>query len=191
MMMTLEMKMMVNDGDKIRIDYTVRMEIQLSILILSQTLWIVGLSDLLNNSYRLDQMITAIETKYGVLSTPLIDTSTTKSSGLAQRLARRYAIQVFLADTLPELHPEQHFELERRLVEALGDEFNVPPPPHVQSTAWSLGLDFLCDTYNCKQLPTSRELLSFSEGLPSWLTYPREERTSNKATYNLNDDDGT
>ena len=38
MMMTLEMKMMVNDGDKIRIDYTVRMEIQLSILILSQTL---------------------------------------------------------------------------------------------------------------------------------------------------------
>ena len=149
---------------EIRIDYTVRMEIQLSILILSQTLWIVGLSDLLNNSYRLDQMITAIETKYGVLSTPLIDTSTTKSSGLAQRLARRYAIQVFLADTLPELHPEQHFELERRLVEALGDEFTVPP---VQSTAWSRGLDFLCDTYNCKPLPTSRELLSFSEGLPN------------------------
>lgn len=80
-------------------------------------------------------MITAMETKYGVLSTPLIDTSTTKSSGLAQRLARRYSIQVFLADTLPELQPEQHFELERRLVEALSNEFTVPSPPHVQSTA--------------------------------------------------------
>ena len=85
----------------------------------------------MNNNCRLDQMITAIETKYGVLSTPLIDTSTTKSSGLAQRLARRYAIQVFLADTLPDLQPEQHFELERRLVEALGNEFTVLPPPHV------------------------------------------------------------
>ena len=38
MMMTLEMKMMVIRKIEIRIDYTVRMEIQLSILILSQTL---------------------------------------------------------------------------------------------------------------------------------------------------------
>ena len=83
---------------------------------MSQTLWIIGLSDLLNNSCMLDQMITAL--------------------------------------------------LERRLVEALGDEFNVHPP-HIE------------------------KLLSFSEGLTSWLTYPREERASNKATYNLNDDDGT
>jgi len=48
--------------------------------------------------------------------------------------------------------------LERRLVEALDDEFNVHPP-HIEGT--------------------------------TVLTYPREERTSYKATYNLNDDDGT
>ena len=66
----------------------------------------------------------ATETKYGVLSTPLIDTSTTKSSGLAQRLARRYGIQVYLVDTLPELQPEQHIALEKSVVDALSVEFD-------------------------------------------------------------------
>lgn len=67
----------------------------------------------------LSNLVTAIETNFGVLSTPLIAVGEESGSAMAQRLAKRFKIQVLLADTLPELDSEDSRIVERKLVEEL------------------------------------------------------------------------
>lgn len=67
----------------------------------------------------LNNLVTAIETNFGVLSTPLIAVGEENGSAMAQRLAKKFKIQVLLADTLPEMDSEDSRLVERRLVEEL------------------------------------------------------------------------
>ena len=67
----------------------------------------------------LSNLVTAMETNFGVLSTSLIAVGEENGSAMAQRLAKRFKIQVLLADTLPELDSEDSRIVERKLVEEL------------------------------------------------------------------------
>lgn len=67
----------------------------------------------------MSNLVTAIETNYGVLSTSLISVGDDKGSSLAQRLSKRFHMQVLVADTLPELEPEDVRAVEIKLVDEL------------------------------------------------------------------------
>ena len=71
----------------------------------------------------LSNMVSAIETNYGVLSTSLIDVGNDKGCSLAQRLSKRFQIQSFVADTLPEMDQEDIRTIEMKVVEELNTIF--------------------------------------------------------------------
>lgn len=68
---------------------------------------------------RLENLIAAMETNYGVLSTSIIGVGEDKGSSFAQRLSKRFHIQVLVADTLPELEPEDVRAVELKVIEEL------------------------------------------------------------------------
>jgi hypothetical protein len=71
----------------------------------------------------LDHLVTAMETKFGVLSSTLMDVGNDKGSGLAQRIAKRFEAQCFVADNLPELEDAESRLVESKLVATLKEEF--------------------------------------------------------------------
>mmetsp|Transcript_14522 Transcript_14522/g.25571 ORF Transcript_14522/g.25571 Transcript_14522/m.25571 type:complete len:112 (-) Transcript_14522:134-469(-) len=73
----------------------------------------------------LSNLVAAIETNFGVLSTSLIAVGEENGASIAQRLAKRFKIQVLLADTLPELDVEDMRIVEKRLVEELTKALNI------------------------------------------------------------------
>lgn len=72
----------------------------------------------------LSNLVTAIETNFGVLSTTLVSVGDDKGSSLAQRLSKRFHMQILVADTLPELDPEDIRAVEIKLVEELSKAVN-------------------------------------------------------------------
>lgn len=74
----------------------------------------------------LSNLVSAIETNYGVLSTSLIDVGNDKGCSFAQRLSKRFKIQSFVADSLPELDPEDVRTIEMKVVEELNTILNEP-----------------------------------------------------------------
>lgn len=73
----------------------------------------------------LSSLVAAIETNFGVLSTSLIAVGEENGGAMAQRLAKRFKIQVLLADTLPELDSEDLRIVEKKLVEELAKALAV------------------------------------------------------------------
>ena len=67
----------------------------------------------------LSNLVTAMETNFGVLSSSLISVGSDKGTSLAQRLAKRFKAQIFLADTLPDLDEEDLREVEKSVVQEL------------------------------------------------------------------------
>ena len=67
----------------------------------------------------LGNLVAAMETNFGVLSTSLIGVGEDKGTGLAQRLSKRFKIQALVADTLPELDSEDEHLVERNVVSQL------------------------------------------------------------------------
>ena len=67
----------------------------------------------------LGDLVTAMETNFGVLSSSLLSIGSDKGCGLAQRLAKRFKSQIFLADTLPDLDEEDIRLVERSIVTEL------------------------------------------------------------------------
>lgn len=71
----------------------------------------------------MNTLITAIETNYGVLNTQLLSVGNDKGGSLANRLSRRFHIQAFISDTLPELEGEEQILIEKELVKELKTVF--------------------------------------------------------------------
>ena len=79
-----------------------------------------------NDQPALGSLVSAIETKFGVLSSSLLGGDDERGSGLAQRLSRKFKIQTFVSYNLPESFDEEKLGVERKLVELLKVHFEVP-----------------------------------------------------------------
>lgn len=51
----------------------------------------------------MENLVAAMETNFGVLSTTLIGVGDDKGSSFAQRLSKRFHIQALVSDTLPDM----------------------------------------------------------------------------------------
>jgi hypothetical protein len=71
----------------------------------------------------LGNLVAAMETKFGALSTPLLGVGEDKGSSFAQRLSKRFKIQALVSDNLPELDPEDVRTVEVKVVEELNAIF--------------------------------------------------------------------
>jgi hypothetical protein len=67
----------------------------------------------------LENLVAAMETNYGVLSTTIIGVGDDKGSSFAQRLSKRFHIQALVADTLPEMDQEDVRTVEMKVIEEL------------------------------------------------------------------------
>ena len=72
----------------------------------------------------LSTLVSAMETKYGTLSSTLISVGSDKGSTLAQRISKRFNIQAFVSDTLPELDGEDRLTVEKAVVARIAAIFS-------------------------------------------------------------------
>lgn len=71
----------------------------------------------------LGNLVVAIETAYGTLSSPILDSNGTKGAPLAERISKRFKIQAFVADHLPELEGEDKLMLEKAIIDKISENY--------------------------------------------------------------------
>lgn len=76
-----------------------------------------------NEQPSMGSLVSAMETKFGVLSNSLIGGDDDRGTGMAQRLSKKFKIQTFVSYNLSDSFDDEKLGIERKLVEMLKPHF--------------------------------------------------------------------
>ncbi len=79
-----------------------------------------------NEQPSMGTLVSAMETKFGVLSSSLLGGDVENGSGMGQRLAKKFKIQSFVSYNLSSAFDDEKFIIERKVVDLLKPHFEIP-----------------------------------------------------------------